>query len=274
MACGVNATQWRHFWGDLYRLQVAGAEIDPEVVALGREHFGMPGPEADWLEVHAADGRLALAAMPEDRTFHLLVNDAFANDLYIPFHLATREFFELCRRRLTPEGVLAMNVHAVGADAPNLRAVANTLATVFGRAVVVSRYDGANFLLLARNGGAPLRVGSFPDRPPVSEWDRLVELGAGFRQDWTEVTPRPGELVLTDDHAPLEWLTDRFLARQERESLAAEDAWSQRVRALARRQRIALVVVVCTWAAILLAAVLVFGRKPVQPSPGSRGAGW
>ncbi len=37
-------------------------------------------------------------------------------DLLEPFHLATTEFFQLCRDRLTPGGILALNVERVPGD--------------------------------------------------------------------------------------------------------------------------------------------------------------
>jgi len=46
LACGTNVAQWRHFWEGPYRLSVDGAELDPEIVRLGREFFDLPGPEA------------------------------------------------------------------------------------------------------------------------------------------------------------------------------------------------------------------------------------
>lgn len=255
MACGVNAAQWHHFWKDVYRLRVEGAEIDPAVMDLGREFFDFAGSDPDWLEVHAMDGRQVLQALPADRRYHLMVVDAFTNDLYVPFHLATREFFELCRHRLFPGGILAMNVHAVGAGAPNLRAIENTLATVFGSVVRVKRYDGENFLLLARNGDSPPlveRLASsriterFLDWPDytvwsgIAEWEDLLALGDAFQGEFTVVEPDAGEWVLTDDRAPLEWLTDRFLARLEDESLEEDPLWREEIHELAWHQGILL----------------------------------
>jgi hypothetical protein len=244
-ACGVNAGQWRHFWGDLYRLRVDGAELDPGVLALGREFFGLPAGG-----VPAVDGRPWLDALPAGTTYHMLVVDAFANELYVPFHLATREFFALCRRRLAPGGVLAMNVYAVGADSPNLRALENTLAAVFGSCLRMSQHRGQNFVLVARNGeGPPDPARLAAPRAPrdVPEWDRLLELARLAAEDATVVVPRPGETVLTDDHAPVEWLTDRFLRRMEGGIAAGRED----LRALGGRQDRALGLIGIGWALVL-----------------------
>jgi spermidine synthase len=228
-ACGVNAGQWRHFWEGPYRLQIDGPELDPAILELGRRWFDLPPDGMPGLRTFAADGRPFLAALGADARYHVLVVDAFANELYIPFHLGTREFFELCKRRLEPGGLLAMNVYAVGAQAPNLAALEHTLATVFGRCLRVSQYWGSNFLLLARNGDAPPNLAlldpesarkRFGARPELAEWDRLLNLGAAFPGNALLVEPRADGLLLTDDHAPLEWLTDRFLDGIEERALA------------------------------------------------------
>jgi len=270
-ACGVNAAQWRHFWDGPFRLRVDGAELDPGVLALGREFFDLPAEGAGGLRPTAADGRPWLDALPAGTRYHLLVVDAFANELYIPFHLGTREFFELCLRRLEPGGVLAMNVYAVGEDSPNLGALENTLATVFGTCLRLSQYGGKNFVLVARNGKEPpdlsrLAPGRarerFGARKDVKEWDRLLELAAKAAGDAVVVAPRPGLPVLTDDHAPLEWLTDRFIGSRE-PGIAGGRA---EVAALVRKQDRALAAVGAGWAVLLAAAC--FSMARVTPPPG------
>lgn len=223
-AAGVNAGQFRHFWRGPFRLRVEGAEIDGEVVRLGREFFDLAAAEADVASVTVDDGRRWLGALPPGRTFHVLVVDAFANEIYMPFHLATTEFLELCRSRLEPGGILAMNIYAVGADSPNLAAIEQTLATAFGACVRSSRYGGYGYLLLARKGDDPPDLARlshawmrrrFGERTGVAEWEDLLDLASEVRADTVLVRPRAGARILTDDDAPLEYLTDRFVGSLE-----------------------------------------------------------
>jgi spermidine synthase len=219
LACGINASQWKHFWGDLYDLKVDGAELDPDIVRLGREHFDLPAKDSDWLRAVAMDGRQMLASLPADTKYDVIVVDAFANELYIPFHLATREFFEICRDHLAPGGILAMNCYAEGQDAPNLLAIENTLALTFGNAVRVTQYWGSNFLLMAREGDERPDLGPvgrrFGDREDLAEWQRLRTLAGAMPGNARHVSGDTSSRILTDDDAPLEWLTDRFLDRTE-----------------------------------------------------------
>jgi len=269
LACGINVAQWRHFWEGPYRLRVDGAELDPEIVRLGREFFGLPGPDADWLRVHEMDGRQMLELLPDDVRYHMLVVDAFTNELYIPFHLGTREFFDLCRRRLEPGGVLAMNVYAVGEDAPNLLALENTLATVFGRCLRVRQYVEGNFLLMALNGeefpdidrlAAPRIEKRFGKRSGIAEWTGLLSQADWIRTEdrCRKITPRSDVLVLTDDHAPLEWLTDRFLDRTEAGVSRAGGPRRRDMAALATRQKKILWALAAAYAVTLLVVMKKF----------------
>jgi len=228
LAGGVTPHQWDHFWGQTYSLRIDGAELDPDVVALGRRYFHLPPADAAWLRVRVMDGRQMLAALPADASFHMLVVDAFSQECYIPFHLATREFFELCRARLTDGGVFAMNVYAYSADSEILTAIENTLATVFGRCQRVKQKWGGNFLLLARKGGEPADVTRFLEsrartrfgrRADVSEWDTLMGQASWIPEHTTLVAPDPMTRVLTDDHCPLEAMTERSFRRIEAEIL-------------------------------------------------------
>ncbi len=226
LACGVTPRQWKHFWGEEYSLRVDGAEIDPVVLEMGRKWFHLPPPENGWLRAYALDGRQMLAAAPAGTTYHMIVVDAFSQEMYIPFHLGTREFFELCKRRLVAGGVFAMNVYAYRPNSPNLAAIENTLATVFGRCSRVRQWWGGNFVLLAKNADVPADTARllpgpiesrFGRRPGVSEWNELVAQAAWIPDDTTIILPDPDKPLLTDDHCPLEALTDRFVEREEKE---------------------------------------------------------
>lgn len=228
LAGGVTANQWRHFWGDVYDLHVDGAELDPAVVELGREHFHLPQEDEPWLDVYVADGRHLLELAPEGTAYEMIVVDAFAQELYIPFHLGTVEFFRVCRERLAPGGVLAMNVYAQHVNSPNLIALENTLATAFGHCVRVKQTWGGNFVILARNGDEPPEMERlngprirrrFGAREDVAEWDDLLRLAEYMPAHATVVRPDSEQRVLTDDDSPLEFLTDQFLDRTEAELL-------------------------------------------------------
>ena len=90
------------------RAEIDGVELDPDVSRVGRRWFGLG--DNPRLRVHDADARPFLAAT--ERRYDLIVVDAYRQP-YIPFYLATREFFRLARERLRPGGIVALNVASV-----------------------------------------------------------------------------------------------------------------------------------------------------------------
>ena len=79
-------------------------EIDGKVTDIGRRWFDMRAPH---LRTFAEDARPYLRRTGE--RYDAIFVDAYRQP-YIPFYLATSEFFELCRERLRPGGVVVINV--------------------------------------------------------------------------------------------------------------------------------------------------------------------
>ena len=95
----------------LPRTAIDGVEIDAELSEIGRRYFDMNNPN---LRLHHEDARPFLRRI--DKDYDVILVDAYRQP-YIPFYLATREFFELCRDRLADGGTLVVNVgHPEGQD--------------------------------------------------------------------------------------------------------------------------------------------------------------
>ncbi len=232
-AAGTQARALRHFAGEERELHVDGVEIDPAVIGLGREHFDLP-PEAPWLRVHAADARAFLAAAPVGRRWDLVLVDCYSQEYYIPFQVATVEFFREVKARLKPGGVLAFNAFAYRPDAPLLRALVNTTAEAFGRAWLLPIAGYPNFVVLAsaREGELPLlafgEAAGAAARDPAaapaswggfaarSEAGPVLRLAAACCAGATPWAPDRGTTALTDDLAPVERLTDMDIAEYDR----------------------------------------------------------
>ena len=86
------------FYPDVF---VEGVEIDPKVVELAREYFGLR--ESEKLVVHVDDARHFVQITP--RKYSIIFNNTI-NAKFIPFHLVTKEFFELSSNKLDEDGVL------------------------------------------------------------------------------------------------------------------------------------------------------------------------
>ena len=84
---------------------IDAVEIDGELFDIGRRWFGLE--DRPQLRVHADDARPFLRKTDERYDFIFL--DTYRQP-YIPFYLATKEFFELARDRLAPGGAVIINV--------------------------------------------------------------------------------------------------------------------------------------------------------------------
>ena len=189
-AAGTSARAIGHFSPDTH---IDAVEIDDKVTEAGKEFFDYKAPK---LTTHAADARPWLNQSKGN--FDAILVDAYRQP-YIPFYLATREFFELTKQRLAPGGIVAINVgHPESSDKLE-KTLTATLASVFGRANVWrDPVDATNTMLIA---GRP----------------NLTELPEGLRETGDAISQRlapglKGGPVYTDDRAPVEWLVDLSLA--------------------------------------------------------------
>jgi spermidine synthase len=182
------------------RAEIDGVELDPDVSRVGRRWFGLG--DNPRLHVHDADARPFLAAT--DRRYDLIIVDAYRQP-YIPFYLATREFFELARSRLRPGGVLALNVASVPRDRELARSIAGTLAAEFPD---VWAWKPLRFNQLVLGFREPVPSGELLRRLEAVA-PRLRVLADLFKRDARRVARI--EDPWTDDRAPVEWITDRMI---------------------------------------------------------------
>lgn len=80
-------------------------EIDPGIIAVAKKYFGMR--ETSRLHLFESDGRVFLNRHREP--YDVIIVDVFTGS-YIPFHMMTKEFYQLVRSRLNPHGVVAINI--------------------------------------------------------------------------------------------------------------------------------------------------------------------
>jgi spermidine synthase len=181
------------------RTEVDAVEIDGELTELGRRYLGLRNPR---MRVFAEDARPWLER--SEGGYDAIMVDAYRQP-YIPFYLATREFFELARGRLAPGGLVIVNVgHPEGSEELE-RVLGRTMAAAFPR-VLRDPVQPTNTLLLAGEGplSAARLLRATPSLPAA--------LRAPAREASLRLGPRlPGGEVYTDDRAPVEWLVDSSL---------------------------------------------------------------
>jgi spermidine synthase len=192
-AAGTAARAYARYYPEA---EIDGVELDPAVSAAGRRYFGMG--ELRNLTVHDADARAFLRRT--DRRYDVIVVDAYRPP-YVPFYLATKEFFALVRERLTPDGVVALNVATTPDNHDLARQIAGTLRTQLPQ-VVTWQPLRFNQIVIGLNGPSPeMGVRSHPpELEPI-----VTHLFENFRR------AEPSDDPWTDDRAPVEWVTDRMI---------------------------------------------------------------
>lgn len=176
--------------------QITSVELDPEVINLARKHFGVR--EEPGIEIVQRDGRVFL--MRAKGSYDAILVDAYRGP-FVPFHLMTREFYELAKSRMAEGGVLVQNV---APDTMLFDAAVATVMDVFDRVeffvaagnVVTIAYDGPQktaHQLYESAAELQQRHGFSYDMPGLIEARRM--LGT-----------TPEHEPLTDDFAPVETL--------------------------------------------------------------------
>lgn len=198
LAGGTVPKLYTAFYGPI---PIDGIELDPAVVRVGREYFGMTEPN---LQVTVGDGRAVLARSP--RRYSVVGVDAYRLP-YIPWHLTTVEFFQEVHRHLEEDGVIVVNVGRTPGDDRLVAAIAATLSVVFPTVYAIDVPGSFNTILVATvqpttadNLRANQEGFSDPDLRAIAD-----EALANLR-------PVPGGgIVLTDDRAPVEAITHAMI---------------------------------------------------------------
>ena len=195
-AAGTTARAYGHYFP---RTWVDGVEIDPALTDVGRRLFDMRNPR---LRMHTADARPFLRR--STARWDAIVVDAYRQP-YIPFYLATREFFAEVRDHLTPRGVVLINVGHPSSSDRLEKVLSATMGAVFAT-VMRDPVKATNTVLVGTDASASRATirGAARSLPPDLA---VVATGAADR-----LAPAlRGGAVYTDDRAPVEWLVDRSL---------------------------------------------------------------
>jgi spermidine synthase len=185
---------------------IDGFEIDPKIVQVGRDYFGL---DLSNLNVVIGDGRWGLEKSPQK--YDLICVDAYRPP-YIPPHLTTLEFFRIAVAHLKPNGSLAINVGRAPGDRRLIDGLATTIGTLFPSIYVMDIPNTFNSILYATlqpTSVDDLRANlvAMTSHPEV---DQL--LADSLVLTWANLQPAPKHtIVFTDDLSPIEWMTNNLI---------------------------------------------------------------
>lgn len=196
---GTISREYLAFFGDRAPLNIDGIEIDPGVIKAGQQFFDLAKQN---INIHVSDGRSYL--QQTDKNYDIMIVDAYSQQLYIPFHLTTQEFFLETKNHLQENGILAMNVNAVSRDSILLNRIIQTLHSVYSHTYLSPLGEGYNWLVLASASSLDLaRMKASIDQQP------LIPIANEVISGFEEIESDSRFQILTDNKAPIELLTEK-----------------------------------------------------------------
>ena len=204
LAAGTTARQASYAYPGI---QMDGFEIDAKIIEVGNKYFGMA--ETPNLNIYIQDGRWGLEHSP--RQYQIISVDAYRPP-YIPWHMTTREFFQIVYDHLTSDGVMVINVGRAPEDRRLINTLASTILEVFPTVHVMDLPDSFNSLIYATH--QPTTAKNLEDNLslllPRSDIHPLLAETTSYTLSNLQPAPTP-DIVFTDDRAPIEWITNNLV---------------------------------------------------------------
>lgn len=202
-------------WYEAQGIKTEVVDIDPTVVEFARNYFDFN----PLIPVHIEDARYFLGSSTQ--RYDYIILDVFNGDT-TPGHLLSIEAMRLAKQRLTPNGVLAVNlIGSIRQQTFMTASVVKTLQSVFTQVAIHPVFDLAagdgigNLEIVAYDGNERAlqfeRIQHFAIHPGA---ERLVRAGMARPFAFPPQTPA---MVLTDDYNPVDfhdlWLKEELRKR-------------------------------------------------------------
>ncbi len=201
LAGGTEARQVTEVYGP--SVDITGVEIDPDILSLAYRYFHLGDAH---VRPVVQDARYWLAT--DSGRYDLIAMDAYRQP-YIPFHLTTREFFQLARDHLSPGGSVVVNAGRTATDYRLVDALASTMNAVFPNVYLVDVAPFNNTMIYGTTGPVTLddvRHNLALAQEPIVRQVADTAIGPG------QLRPSPyHSQVFTDDLAPVERLIDEII---------------------------------------------------------------
>jgi spermidine synthase len=178
---------------------ITSVELDPAVVALAKKHFGIK--DEPGFHLATSDGRMYLAS--SKTRYDIILIDAYRGP-FVPFHLLTKEFYQLVKDHLAEGGVVAQNVEP---STMLFDSAVKTMQSVFSQ---VDFYEAAGNLVSIAYDGPPRSADELArvarERQAASrlryELEPMLQQRRRLLSDTIDLKAK----LLTDDFAPVETL--------------------------------------------------------------------
>lgn len=197
---GGGSTSW-YLHKSLPKAKVTAVELDPEIVRLSKKYYGFKqkGKQSENFTISELDGRMHI--LRKKQKHDIIFVDAYRGQ-FVPFHLMTKEFFTLAKKRLSKGGVMVQNIE------PSTMLYDSAIATITSVFDHVDVYRGGGNIVAIAYDGEKKPIESLIDKAGnLQETHKfryalpdLIEKRAMLLDYNTKTKP------LTDDFAPVNML--------------------------------------------------------------------
>lgn len=191
MGTGTFASQCYEYFDNS---NIVGVEIDKKIIDLAYDRFGLP--QDDRISCVEFDGRAYLRGCG---SYDVIMVDAY-RDITVPFQMSTLEFFTEVREHLAEDGVMIVNLNMTSSKEGSINDhLCDTIGAVFDN--VYTADCGTNREVFASSSKDFVerfeQTRAFGDYQLRAMMDKVSERLTKYEA---------GDLVLTDDKAPVELL--------------------------------------------------------------------
>ena len=193
---GTYANQCKKYFPES---EILGVEIDEKITNLSYDHFEL----GEDIEVVTYDGRAYLNGILRQKNtekYDVIMVDAY-QDITIPFHMSSVEFFELVRECLKPDGVMVVNMNMYSEKKDSISfALSDTISEVFDQVYTIPVSGSTNKELFASDNPQMLEIfqSNIEQTSDPIFRNLMNNIFSGLKQYEGQ-----GD-VLTDDMAPVE----------------------------------------------------------------------
>ena len=181
-------------------VRVDAVEIDAEIANLATKYFNLREDEAN---VFINDGR-SFFSTSDAKQYDIILADAY-QDITVPFHMSTKEFFQIVKEHLKPGGVLIVNVNMKSGSFTGVpEYLANTVKSIFNKVYRADLTQVTNSLLFVSDDQHMIENYKKNINAQIGKEHDLYYISEFIDKNLVEMTD--DSLILTDDLAPVEIL--------------------------------------------------------------------
>lgn len=180
----------------LARSRIECAEIDPDVIKVAQEYFGLKTDER--LHVVHCDGRQWLSEQPAGKRYDLIMVDAFLGTGAGPRALATAEFYTSCLSRLAEGGVVLVNL--LPSD-PEFAIKHATVLASFPHVYHLIDFKRGNQLFFGCSATHAPSIAQIVER--AHAWAEAYDFGFPLAEQAAQLSYQYGQQVLSTSTVPL-----------------------------------------------------------------------